>query len=762
MEDAKQVKVRTGALSVLFLAAVTFFFYILYDTQIVNGDSYRERTAYSQLRIETVDTSRGEILDTYGRPLVTNTVQYQVTLDTSLMGQDRVEIVRDLLDICREEGVEWTDTLCISKTAPYTFTTLDGERGAVIWLRKLCEFYKLDQGPIVVTLEEPEPSPEPEETPAAEGETPAEGEDAEASPEQAAAAPSPQETDAEGLLVESAPPEEEAQPREVHTWSPAMSAGELLEKLAEKMKLDTEGLSQREIRDLIGVLYELTIRENQITYADYTFATGVGIRFITLVKEHQLSGVIITPVGKRQYHTTYAAHILGRVGPIFKEEWEGDPENGVEGYRDKDGYALNSIVGKDGVEKAFEPWLHGISGIREIETDSTGKQTREGWRDGEEAKPGGNVVLTIDERLQAAVEDRLAAHIATVEHSGNGAAVVVDMTGGVLAMASYPSYDLSRFSEPDYYNSLLEDPLHPMNNYATMGLYAPGSIFKPCVAVGALQEGVITPETPILDTGYYTYYTRNPLLAPKCWIYRQFGGTHGVETVSEAIRDSCNVFFFDVGRQLGIEKLQDYAYQFGLGKATGIEIPEYVGYVAGPGTSEKLGTEWVTSAITSAAIGQENNQFTPLQLANYIATLVNGGTHYAAHLLKSVRSSDYSEVLYEYEPQVLDEIDIAPENLAAVKLGMYQVTQSYASAPYFNALPVKAGAKTGTAEVGQNTNATFVCFAPYDNPQIAMCLVVQDDNAGANLSSLAADILQFYFNTEETVSTPVRENQLMR
>ena len=752
MEDAKQVKVRTGLLTVLFLAAMTFFIYNLYDTQIVNGDSYRVKSSYSQLRTETVDTSRGEISDAYGRVLVSNITEYRVTLDETLMGVDKIPTLLKLLEISRQEGVEWTDTLCISETAPYRYTALDGDRGAVIWLRALCEKLKIDAGTIQVTQEVVTPSP------AEESEEPEEaaGEDG----AQPLGAVSGSETDPSESEEPEAPPEPEM--REVKTWVPSMSAGELLDALVEKLKVDTEGLSQREIRDLMGLLYELTIRSEQITYSEYTYATGVDIRFITLVKEYKLGGVIVTPVGRRQYHTTYAAHILGRVGPIFKEEWEGDPENGVEGYRDKDGYALNSIVGKDGVEKAFEPWLHGISGIREIETDSTGKQTREGWRDGEEAKPGGNVVLTIDERLQAAVEDRLAAHIATVEHSGNGAAVVVDMTGGVLAMASYPSYDLSRFSEPDYYNSLLEDPLHPMNNYATMGLYAPGSIFKPCVAVGALQEGVITPETPILDTGYYTYYTRNPLLAPKCWIYRQFGGTHGVETVSEAIRDSCNVFFFDVGRQLGIEKLQDYAYQFGLGKATGIEIPEYVGYVAGPGTSEKLGTEWVTSAITSAAIGQENNQFTPLQLANYIATLVNGGTHYSAHLLKSVKSSDYSQVLYNYEPKVLNQIDIDPENLEAVKLGMYQVTQSYASAPYFNALPVKAGAKTGTAEVGQNTNATFVCFAPYDNPQIAMCLVVQDDNAGANLSSLAADILQFYFNTEETVSTPVRENQLMR
>lgn len=747
MEDAKQVKVRTGLLTVLFLAAVVFFIYILYDIQVVNGDSYRVRSSYSQLRTETVDTSRGEILDAYGRVLISNTTQYQVTLDETLMDKDtKVQTLLKLLEISRQEGVEWTDTLCISKTPPYRYTVLDGDRGAVIWLRELCEKLKITPGPIEVTQEVVTPSP------------------AEESGEEAG------EDDAQPLGAQSgpetAPPEEEAPPepeiREVKTWVPSMSAGELLDELVEKMKVDTEGLSQREVRDLLGLLYELAIRTEQITYSEYTYATDVDIRFITLVKEYKLSGVIVTPVGKRQYHTSYAAHILGRVGPIQREQWLGDEEKGIEGYKDKAEYRMNSIIGQDGVEKAFESWLHGVSGVREIETDSTGKQTRDEWREGQEAKPGGNVMLTIDSRLQAYVEDRLAAHIATVEHSGNGAAVVVDMTGGVLAMASYPSYDLSMFSNADYYNSLLEDPLQPMNNYATTGLYAPGSIFKPCVAIGALQEGVIEPYTQIVDTGYYTYFTKNPLWAPKCWIYRLYGSTHGPENVTDAIEHSCNVFFYDAGRRLGIEKLDEYAYKFGLGKATGIELYEEIGTVAGPETSERLGTEWVTSAITSAAIGQENNQFTPLQLANYIATLVNGGTHYAAHLLKSVKSSDYSEVLYEYEPQVLDEIDIDPENLAAVKLGMYRVTQSSASARYFNALPVKAGAKTGTAERGLDTNATFVCFAPYDDPQIALCLVVQDDDAGANLSSFAADILQFYFNTEETVSTPVRENQLMR
>jgi len=759
LENAKQVKVRTGLLSVLFLAAVAFFVYVLYDTQIVHGEDYRVRTAYSQLRTEVVDTSRGEILDAYGRLLVSNTTQYQVTLNESLMGQDKVPTLLKLLEISRQEGVEWTDTLCISKSIPFSYTVLDGNRGAVAWLRALCEKLKLDPGTIEVTLEYPEPDP-------AEGQDP---EDGVASPSggggaaqlSAEAAP-PEGAEAVPEEGDAAAAEAEPEPREVKTWVPAQSAGDLLEELAKAWKVDTEGLSWREIRDLVGLLYELSIRGEQITYSEYTFARDVDIRFITLVKEYKLSGVVVTPVGKRQYHTTCAPHILGHVGPIQPDQWQSNEETGVVGYKDKPGYRLDSIVGQDGAELAFESWLRGVSGTREIETDSTGKQTREEWREGAEAQPGGNVMLTIDSRLQAYVEDRLAAYIATVEHSGNGSAVVVDMTGGVLAMASYPSYDLTRFNDSEYYSSLMEDPLRPMNNYATTGLYAPGSIFKPCVAIGALQEGVITPYTQIVDTGYYTYFTHDRRWAPKCWIYRLYGTTHGPENVTDAIEHSCNVFFYDAGRRLGIEKLDEYAYKFGLGKATGIEIPERVGTVAGPATSERLGTEWVTAAITSAAIGQENNQFTPLQLANYIATLANGGTHYAAHLLKSVKSSDYSEVLYEYEPQVLDEIDIDPQNLAAVKLGMYRVTQSAASARYFNALPVKAGAKTGTAERGQDTNATFVCFAPYDDPQIAMCLVVQDDDAGANLSELAADILQFYFNTEQTVSTPALENQLVR
>lgn len=726
MEDGKLIKRRTVMLLVLFLAVLAAFFYVLYNLQIVNGSSYRQRAFYSVPKTETIETSRGEILDTYGRVLVSNTTQYQVTLDTALMGKERMNCIAELLELCRQEGVTWSDTLPISRDAPYYYTSLDAGRSAVIWLRSLCEKLGLDSGTVteipVIVL--------------------------------------PAEVD--GEESETAPAPEPAEDEVDRVWAPASTASELVAALAEALGIEREGLSPWETRDLAGVLYELTLRDRQLTYTEYVFARDVDIRFITLVKEKKLTGVTVEAVSTRQYHTVYASHILGRVGPIFREEWEGD-ENTV-GYRDLEGYSYNSYVGKDGVEKAFESWLHGLSGTREIETDSTGKLISEKWREGQEPRPGSNVVLTLNNRLQAGVEDRLNTYIEGLEESGNAAVVMVDMTGGVLAMASYPGYDLSRFSDPEYYNQLKDDPLTPMVNFATRGLYAPGSIFKPCVAVAGLQEGIITPEKKILDTGYYTYFTSNISWAPKCWLYRQGGGTHGLETVSDAIRDSCNVFFYDVGRRVGIDTLTNYAHMFGLGRPSGIEIPERTGYVAGPETSRTLGTEWVTSAITSVSIGQENNQFTPLQLANYIATLVNGGTHYAAHLLKSVKSSDYSSVLYEYEPKVLDQINIDPHNLEAVKDGMYQVTQSYGVAQYFNALPVKAGAKTGTVQVSSNSspNATFVCFAPYDEPKVAMCLVAEKGGSGSGLAALAADILQFYFTTEETISAVPGENQLMR
>ena len=247
-----------------------------------------------------------------------------------------------------------------------------------------------------------------------------------------------------------------------------------------------------------------------------------------------------------------------------------------------------------------------------------------------------------------------------------------------------------------------------------------------------------------------------------CWIYTNTRGNHGSETVSEAIKDSCNIFFYDLGRRLGIDKLVEYATAFGLGNYTGIELPESKGTIAGPETTEKLGGVWYAGQTLSAAIGQDNNQFTPIQLANYVATLVNGGNRYETHLLKEVKSSDYTQVVYEYEPQLKATIDIDPEDLAAVKQGMYDLSQTASMAQYFADLPVSVGCKTGTAEVqGSDANATFVCFAPYDDPQVALCLVAEKGSAGGNLAALAASMLREYFAAEDNLGTTSQENTLL-
>ncbi len=236
------------------------------------------------------------------------------------------------------------------------------------------------------------------------------------------------------------------------------------------------------------------------------------------------------------------------------------------------------------------------------------------------------------------------------------------------------------------------NPLNPLVNRALKGLYPPGSTFKMITAIAALETGIITPDTKIRDEGIYTYWSSPQ---PKCWYYRQYGRKHGLIDVSEAIEVSCNYFFYDVGRRVGIDTLVDYATRFGLGQKTGIELPEKVGVVGSPERSEALGQKWYEGNILNVAIGQDNTQVTPIQLANYIATLVNGGTRYSTHLLKEVKSSDFSQVLYTYEPEVLSTIEIQDENLDAVKAGMLALTTEGSVARYFQDLPRPGGRQDG-------------------------------------------------------------------
>ena len=506
-----------------------------------------------------------------------------------------------------------------------------------------------------------------------------------------------------------------------------------------------DGYTDQQARLIAGVRYGAKIS------GGYVFAEDVPVRVISQVVDGHYAGVSTGTSSQRVYNTTYAAHILGRVSRIFAEDWDN--------YKDK-GYSMDALVGKGGVEEAFESYLHGTNGVKLVTTGKNGKVTGELYA--KEPQPGNTVALTIDLDLQKVTEDSLAEKIGSMEQRdgltrGGAAAVVSVGTGEVLALASYPTYDLSQWDE--MYDTWNKDTVgRPMFNRATDGTYAPGSTFKLCSAVAALESGIVTPSTTIVDRGIYTYYT---FPQPKCWIYNSYGGTHGAVNVSQAITVSCNYFFYEVGRLMGIKTLDSYATQFGLGQHTGIEIGDSAGVLASPEYAEKIGETWTDGQTITAAIGQSYNLFTPLQLANYVATLVSGGDHYEAHLLKSAKSFDNSSVVYAYNKAPINHVDMADSTLEAVKKGARGLATGSLSYVFRNCV-VDVGCKTGTAETSQKlTNGCFVAFAPYDDPQIAVCVVAEQGGGGANLAPVALDIINAYFSSASTTETIEGENTML-
>ena len=707
--DGKQFHWRVRGVVGVLLIFILLFAWVLYDLQYVHGADYLAQSRRKIAKTETVEASRGEILDRYGRVLVTNSESYNVSLDTSFMKDVNATLTK-LLDICRTEGVTWTDTLPISSEAPFVFTFDTASSGAISNLYALAESLKWTD-----TL--------------------------------------PDREEADSIRAAAQEGQGVSYP----------SADAFLDKLRTYYEIDPL-LPDSEARALMGVRYELTLRSREITYNAYVFAQDVDMSFIVTVKETDLPGVNIDTTSVREYKTSYAAHLLGRVGLMSPDEWTNT-------YQALD-YPYNASVGKEGVELAFESYLHGTPGKRNIETNDQGKVVSgdDNWvvdqTTGEvlAPDPGDNAILTLDIKLQEAVERALATGIGGLksEDTQGGAAVVIDVRdGGVLAMASYPTFDLTTYTQN--YNDLLADPLEPLKNRAIREVYPPGSTFKMVTAIGALEEGIIEPDTEILDTGRYRYYDD---YQPQCWIYRDSRGwrTHEEENVSDAIMDSCNVFFFDAGRRLGISLLEEYTAMFGLGEPTGIELYEATGWMDGPEYTESQGQTWYEGNTLPAAIGQGNSRFTPLQLANYVATLANGGTHYAAHLLKEVKSSDFSQVVERYEPTVLNQLDIDPENLSAVTEGMLRVTTEGSAKAYFADLGVQVAAKTGSAQVSSATesNALFVAFAPYEDPEIALAIVVEKGGSGSTLANIAAEILEYYFSAGSGMETVTTENTLLR
>ncbi|NCB04332.1 MAG: penicillin-binding protein A [Clostridia bacterium] len=535
-------------------------------------------------------------------------------------------------------------------------------------------------------------------------------------------------------------------------WKPSPSATEIVDLLCEKYGVSDE-LTPEDRRAVAGVRYEMQRRDFS-SYTPYTFATGVDIETVSLISERArlLPGVTIEVDDVRQYDTEYAAHLLGRVGLLDPEEYAVLREQG---------YAMNAITGKDGLEKSLEKYLRGIDGKRSVKSNIDGVVLEDFIST--PPQPGSNCLLTLDLDLQAVAERALASTIENIratkkelqgKDAEGGAVVVLDVnTGEVLAMASYPTYD------PNQYSTYLQDELRPLYNRAISGAYPPGSTFKMVTAIAGLEEGVISPQTRIRDLGKYMYYASSNY-TPACWIYRKNGGTHGNINVSQAIKYSCNYFFYDVSRQLGIERLNVYAKELGLGQKTGIELfGEKAGNLAGPESrAEKGGDRWMPGETIQAGIGQSEQQFTPLQLCSYVATVANGGTRYQPHLLREVKSYDNTKTVETIAPTVAGKIDMKQSTRDAVFAGMLGVTTDDGTASFlFRDFPISVAGKTGSAQTvtgKRSDHGVFVSFAPYDKPEIAVCVVGEYAGSGGNMAPVAIEIYNQYFGFNTPEETP--------
>ena len=671
--------IRTGriaALAVILAVLLVIFLVALYKLQIVEGNAYYEESRNTVASTQRVKAARGNILDRYGRVLVSNTSCNNLVFNVDdLFDQDDPNaVLLQMVHAVWTCGDTYTDELPVTMSPPFEYTEMNATQSTQ--LKGYLKYVGLD-------------------------------EDA--------------------------------------------SAVELMSVLREKFEIDNN-YSAGDMRIIAGLRYSIKTRYIDGLYLpDYTFVEAASMELISLLMENGVSGFDVTVDYQRQYNTNLAAHLLGYTGLMDAKDYE------VYGPL---GYSMDATVGKEGAEYAFEKYLHGTDGEAIVTKNAGGTVT--GTIYTEEPEPGNNVYLTIDLDLQSAAETALANGIENMQASqaqnGNtgsdvasgGAVVAVDVkTGEPLALASYPTFDLSTMFEN--YEALSTDETKPLWNRALFGLYSPGSTFKPCTAIAGLTEGVINTGSTITCNGIFTKYEYADY-APQCWIYSS-GATHGADNVTEAIRDSCNIFFYTVGDSMNVDTLARYAAAFGLGESTGIELPEDTGQMATQKLKqEKYNEEWYLGDSLQAAMGQSISQFTPLQLAEYCATIANGGTRHSASILKSVRSYDYTEQVYEAEHEVLSTVETSDYNWAAVQRGMYLVANDPSGSAYqtFGTYQIPVAAKTGTAQLGENqvNNAIFICYAPYDDPQIAVAVVVEHGVAGSAVASIARDVLDAYFTVK--------------
>ena len=546
-----------------------------------------------------------------------------------------------------------------------------------------------------------------------------------------------------------------------------MTAPMLIEVLSKRYDLPLEW-TQEEARAVIGLLYEFDLRSLEgVGVANYIFIEDVADSDLAELVELGIPGMMVEPSTVREYHTSYAAHILGYVGAMDATQWEH--------YKDIDGYNMDAVIGQSGLEKAFEEYLHGVDGTRMDVVAADGTIISQKYLKGKEPQGGNHVETTIDKEVQIVTEDALADLADWLRDpiqnpSGDGddveglAAVVMEVkTGDILAMASYPTYDLSTFREN--YAELLETDGDPLINRAIQGIYPPGSTYKMSTLISAMENGKLAPNDTIHTRGKFTKYESTGF-APTCLAWPN---SHGTIDATVAIQKSCNYFFYELADRMSINMMDETAKAFGLGEKTGVELDEKVGYRSNPDTKKELfkGSDayFTVGDRVNTGIGQAENRFTPMQLCVYACTLANRGVRYKATLLNRVVSDDYSELIVDNTPEIVSTFEISDTTYETYMTGMKMVANVSGGTGYskLKDCVVEVAAKTGTAEHGlgrkYSSHGAIICFAPADDPQIAVAIYGEKAAHGSTLGLAAATIINAYFSGDESTVTSA-ENQL--
>ena len=712
----RMTRLRARILLGLFAFIMVLYAMRLFNLQIISTDGNTDNTTY-YTTVTTVRAARGDILDRNGKVLVGNRASYDLVFNHFVIksADNRNEYLYTLLKKCEELGVEHQDHLPVTTTRPFEYTLSDY---STAW-QGYYQNYMADR-----------------------------------------------------------------------SWDPDVTAPLLIEKMRSLYAIPEEW-TEEEARAVIGLRYEFDLR-GVTKLPSYVFISDVDSENLAAILELNTPGLMVESSTVREYHTTYGAHILGYMGAMTDAEWQENQELG---------YSMDADVGKSGFEEAFETYLHGIDGQRLDKVTKEGTIVSQQYLEGKEPVAGNNVETTIDIDLQKVAEDALAERMKELtdpnintggEGEGidaQGAAVVVMKvkTGEILACASYPTYNLATMKED--WDAINSDDLKPMFNRAFGATYAPGSTYKMCTLVAAMEnvygptnpkagQPIYAPGETIYDTGVFSH-DDFPDFHPTCLFYSSSYGSHGDLTAQDALKVSCNLFFYELGYRMTIGMMDETAKGFGLGEPTGIELTEKVGWRANEASKKasyknSADAAWNGGDRVLCAIGQSENRFTPLQLAVYTCTLANQGTRYRATFLNRVTSSDYRTLVYSNSPEVVSKINISDTTYNTYVDGMRRVvTMIGGTATTCFGGPkdedntqwpskITVCAKTGTAQhsSGGSDHGVFVCFAPMDDPQVAIAIFGEKTAHGSSMAPVAEPILKAYFEMVDASEVYTYENGL--